>query len=132
MGQIKITSGDVDRDGNVLLGKVMEALFVDKGLDRREYPIKMHNDTLIWLDKDNPMLEISNPTDITAKEISTKRAEMKTAYAAEVWRRNRVLEYPPPGAQLEKIYDDGVDKWKSEMVDPIKTKWPKNNSGPVE
>ena len=27
--------------------------------------------------------------------------------------------------------DDGLTKWKSEMVDPVKAKWPKDNSGPV-
>ena len=27
--------------------------------------------------------------------------------------------------QLNKIYDDGLTKWKSEMVDPIKAKYPK-------
>jgi hypothetical protein len=36
------------------------------------------------------------------------------------------------GEQLNKIYDDGLTKWKTEMVDPVKVKWPKDNSGPVE
>ena len=30
----------------------------------------------------------------------------------------------------QEPYDDGLTKWKSEMVDPVKTKWPKDNSGP--
>ena len=47
------------------------------------------------------------------------------------YARNRQEEYPDWGSQLNKIYDDGVTKWKSEMVDPVKTKWPKDNSGPV-
>ena len=46
--------------------------------------------------------------------------------------RNREDDYPDWTAQLAKIYDDGIDKWKTEMVDPVKTKWPKDNSGPVE
>tara|TARA_R100001377_G_C3194061_1_gene111793 strand:- start:97 stop:417 length:321 start_codon:yes stop_codon:yes gene_type:complete len=46
--------------------------------------------------------------------------------------RKRTDEYPDMGIQLNKIYDDGLTKWKSEMIDPIKTKWPKDNSGPVE
>ena len=44
----------------------------------------------------------------------------------------RKTDYPDWEDQLNKIYDDGVDKWKTEMVDPVKTKWPKDNSGPVE
>ena len=42
----------------------------------------------------------------------------------------RKAEYPDWGTQLDKIYDDGLTKWKSEMVDPVKAKWPKDNSGP--
>ena len=51
---------------------------------------------------------------------------------AQAYARNRQAEYPDWGTQLNKIYDDGLTKWKSEMVDPIKAKWPKDNSGPVE
>ena len=51
-------------------------------------------------------------------------------YDALAWKRSRQAEYPDMGSQLNKIYDDGLTKWKSEMVDPIKAKWPKDNSGP--
>ena len=44
--------------------------------------------------------------------------------------RERQREYPDWRTQLNKIYDDGIDKWKTEMVDPVKAKWPKDNSGP--
>ena len=47
------------------------------------------------------------------------------------YAENRKAEYPDMGSQLNKIYDDGLTKWKSEMVDPVKAKWPKDNSGPV-
>ena len=58
-------------------------------------------------------------------------SELKTAYADKESSRQRAIEYPKFGSQLNKIYDDGVTKWKSEMVDPVKAKWPKDNSGPV-
>ena len=41
------------------------------------------------------------------------------------WKENRARNYPDYQTQLEKIADDGIDKWKSEMLDPIKTKFPK-------
>ena len=63
--------------------------------------------------------------DIDAKVIS-----MQAEYDALAYARARQAEYPDYGTQLNKIYDDGLTKWKSEMVDPIKTKWPKDNSGP--
>ena len=63
--------------------------------------------------------------------IETKLAELKAAQVAQEYARNRADDYPDIGSQLNKIYDDGLTKWKSEMVDPVKTKWPKDNTGPV-
>lgn len=53
-------------------------------------------------------------------------------YDALDYARKRRQDFPNWQTQLNKIYDDGITKWKSEMVDPVKTKWPKDNSGPVE
>ncbi len=69
---------------------------------------------------------------ISVDNIKTKFNELQSAYDAQAYARNRKAEYPDWGTQLNKIYDDGVTKWKSEMVDPVKAKWPKDNSGPVE
>ena len=55
---------------------------------------------------------------------------MQDQWEAEEYARNRAIDYPEWGDQLNKIYDDGIDKWKTEMVDPVKAKWPKDNSGP--
>ena len=73
------------------------------------------------MDNKNP------PTD---EALNSKIDELKLAYDAQEYARNRKAEYPDWGTQLNKIYDDGVTKWKSEMVDPVKAKWPKDNSGP--
>ena len=67
----------------------------------------------------------------TEKEINDKIAELQAEYDALLYARQRSAHYPDWGSQLNKIYDDGLTKWKSEMVDPVKTKWPKDNSGPV-
>ncbi len=64
-------------------------------------------------------------------DIDAKVAEYKIEYDAQEYARQRQVEYPNWGTQLNKIYDDGLTKWKSEMVDPVKAKWPKDNSGPV-
>ena len=66
----------------------------------------------------------------TKAEVDAKQAEMQSEFDANAYSRNRQAEYPDWGSQLNKIYDDGVTKWKSEMVDPVKAKWPKDNSGP--
>ena len=61
-----------------------------------------------------------------------KKKRLQAEYDAQAYSRNRQADYPDWGTQLNKIYDDGITKWKSEMVDPVKAKWPKDNSGPVE
>ena len=62
--------------------------------------------------------------------IKAEEDRLKEKYDALAYVRNRQKDYPHWDIQLEKIYDDGLTKWKSEMVDPVKAKWPKDNSGP--
>jgi len=56
---------------------------------------------------------------------TVEEARLKAEYDAEEYSRNRKAEYPDWGTQLNKIYDDGIAKWKTEMVDPVKAKYPK-------
>lgn len=72
----------------------------------------------------------SGQTPPSEKAIDDKYKELKAEYDAQAYSRNRKDEYPDWSVQLNKIYDDGLTKWKSEMIDPIKAKWPKDNSGP--
>ena len=37
----------------------------------------------------------------------------------------RSREYPSIGYQLDYIYHNGIDKWKTDVVDPVKVKYPK-------
>ena len=74
------------------------------------------NETITW---HNGTAEISK-ADIVAKQ-----AELKALYDSKAYARARSEAYPSWEKQLEKIYDDGVDKWKSEMVDPVKAAHPK-------
>ena len=61
----------------------------------------------------------------TQAEIDSKLTELQAEYDAQEYARNRQVEYPDWGTQLNKIYDDGIEKWKTEMVDPVKAKYPK-------
>ena len=67
----------------------------------------------------------SDITQPSEADIETKAKELETAYSAQSYARSRQAEYPDYGTQLNKIYDDGLAKWKTEMVDPIKAKYPK-------
>ena len=44
-----------------------------------------------------------------------------------IWEidRKRRSNYPAIGDQLDKIYHDGIDAWKADMIKPIKDKYPK-------
>ena len=37
----------------------------------------------------------------------------------------RAKEYPSIADQLDYIYHNGIDAWKTDMIDPVKNKYPK-------
>ena len=78
--------------------------------------IKMSGDKVFYLDGQTP------PSDA---EIDAEIKRLQDEYDANEYQRSRASEYPPWNEQLDKIFHDGVAKWKSEMVQPIKDKYPK-------
>jgi len=75
--------------------------------------------------------EISKPTEI---EFDTEVTKLQAAYDAQAYARNRVQEYPSSGDQWDMIYKDNLNSTTThkDAVEAVKTKWPKDNSGPVE
>ena len=73
----------------------------------------------------NIKVKIDGFTKPSEEVVNAKITELKNAYASAQYKRQRASEYPSWEKQLEKIYDDGIDAWKSEMIDPIKNKYPK-------
>ena len=41
------------------------------------------------------------------------------------YQEQRKREYPDWSIQLDYIYHNGIDKWKTDIVDPVKKKYPK-------
>ena len=41
------------------------------------------------------------------------------------YQLQRAVEYPDWGTQLDYIYHNGIEKWKTDIVDPVKKKYPK-------
>ena len=58
-------------------------------------------------------------------EVDAELIRLQAEYDAQEYARNRQAEYPDMGTQFNKIYDDGIDAWKTDMVDPVKAKYPK-------
>lgn len=68
-----------------------------------------------WLDGTTP---------ISVSDIVAKQAELKTAYDALEYQRKRKVEYPSIQDQLDDLYHNGIDGWKS-TIKTIKDKYPK-------
>jgi hypothetical protein len=43
----------------------------------------------------------------------------------EAYKYKRSQEYPSIADQLDYIYHNGIDAWKTDMIDPVKAKYPK-------
>ena len=59
------------------------------------------------------------------EEIDTKLASMVSDWEAQDYSRKREAEYPSTGDQLDYIFHNGVAKWKTDIVQPVKDKYPK-------
>ena len=62
---------------------------------------------------------------ISNEDILAKQTELKTTYDNNEYQRKRDAEYPSIKDQLDKIYHEGIDKWKEDMIKPVKDKHPK-------
>ena len=61
----------------------------------------------------------------TWSQVSAKKAELQTAYDNNEYQRKRAAEYPAIVDQLDDIYHNGVDGWKT-TIKATKDKYPKS------
>lgn len=84
-------------------------------------------DADIAFENDNQYLVYENGTverrEHTQEEFQTLTEEHRADPGQYATKRK--LEYPSTEEQLDYIYHNGVDAWKSNIIDPIKTKYPK-------
>ena len=66
--------------------------------------------------------------------VTEKYAELQAEWDAQEYARNRASAYPSRGDQFDMIYKDNKNgtTTHADAVEAVKTKWPKDNSGPVE
>ena len=74
-----------------------------------------------------------NQTAPSQEEAENKLSELQAEYDAQEYARNRATEYPSQGDQMDMIYKDNKNSTTThaDAVETVKTKWPKDNSGPV-
>ena len=89
----------------------------DHNAIRRAYPNKVltiQDDDGIY-DGDNKLFEPDQDL-VNAARVALDKEEYKGL---------REIEYPNVGIQLDYIYHNGIEKWKTDIVDPVKKKYPK-------
>ena len=88
---------------------------------RKAYPsVSIINDT------DSIILDSSgNAIVVEQSKIDEARKTIDEEYAAVKYKDDRAEAYPDWGTQLDYIYHNGIDKWKTDIVDPVKAKYPK-------
>ena len=58
-------------------------------------------------------------------QVDAARATLDAEAVANAYQEERRRAYPSIRDQLDYIYHNGIDKWKTDIVDPVKTKYPK-------
>ena len=88
---------------------------------RKAYPtvITIDDDSNAILDKDGATVTVEQ------SKIDEARVTLDAEYAKIKYKEQRLLEYPDWNTQLDYIYHNGIDKWKTDIVDPVKAKYPK-------
>ena len=66
----------------------------------------------------------NDTTPISEKDILAKQKELETAYDNNKYQRDREGAYPSIADQLDDLYHNGIDGWKT-TIKAIKDKYPK-------
>ena len=66
----------------------------------------------------------NDTTSISEKDILAKQKELETAYKNNKYQRDRAEAYPSIVDQLDDLYHNGIDGWKT-TIKAIKDKYPK-------
>ena len=63
--------------------------------------------------------------DKDGNEVSYDNTAVEAEIAKNAYKEQRASEYPPLTEQLDYIYHNGVEAWKTNMIQPVKDKYPK-------
>ena len=93
------------------------------GRDYKDSEIELQNDgegnyISFWSDS----LEKPKPTDAQLNALETEATKLENNAKADA---NRKAEYLSWEEQLDYIYHNGITKWKTDHIKPIKDKYPK-------
>ena len=72
----------------------------------------------------NQITWLNDTTPISEADIKAKQVELQTEFDNKEYQRKRAVEYPSIKDQLDDIYHNGVDGWKT-TIKAVKDKYPK-------
>ena len=73
---------------------------------------------------DIKQIQWHNTTPIAEADILAKQKELQAEYDANKYQRDRAEAYPSIENQLDDLYHNGIDGWKT-TIKAIKEKYPK-------
>ena len=85
----------------------------------------------LGVDEDGNAIDGADP-DVSWSDVKTKWDEMEAEYDAQAYARNRKKEYPTIEELTIALYDTDDKAALETKRAAVKTKWPKDNSGPVK
>ena len=63
--------------------------------------------------------------DKDGKSVEINMSQVNAWVNPEQYKYDRAAKYPPLSEQLDYIYHNGVEAWKTNMIQPVKNKYPK-------
>ena len=88
-------------------------------------------DKIVFRESPHSDKTITNAVIVTKIDLSDLEV-VEESWSEDDWHTNTVSyqdkrksEYPLISDQLDKIYHDGIDAWKADMIKPIKDKYSK-------
>ena len=92
---------------------------LDHNAIRKAYP-----DVVTILDDKGAFDKDGNTVTLEQSKIDTARTTLDTEAAAIAYKEKRKAEYPAIEDQLDDIYHNGIDGWKT-TIKAVKDKYPK-------
>ena len=74
---------------------------------------------------DDSIIYLDGQTAPTEEAIQAKLTVLQADYDSKQYQRGRKAEYPECDFQLDYIFHHGLAKWKTDIVQPVKDKYPK-------
>ena len=100
---------------------------------RHESVRKLYPNVITTVD-DKSYDSSGNLVNVDEDLVLKENAKLEKEFLDQEYARKREAEYPSTGDQLDMMYKDTKNSTTThaDAVEAVKTKWPKDNSGPVE